>query len=680
MKLAGRVGWVGGVASLALLAAGALAIERTREHGVTPELRLVAAPEDVELTWGAAPARPIGVRGRPDIARERSPELPPWFGLATAAPVRIAGHVLGGAYPTTIRIAIDVPDPGIWTGRKLVVGADGAFDFGPMRPGRYVLVAAGYRLRSHVTSIDTTQASGDAVELRVAPCRWFTGAVEQARTERWGEREPARDAAIEVAGASIGTTDHDGRFAVCAADEDDLQIRVAGFAVTRWQGEIGWRQRELPAEILLDEVQTGTVFEADGAPAANVGVQPIWGSLLDPLACVESSVVVTTDRDGRFLYVGDRRICGLRIYRGTTMYEAPFGERPRSALPPAPPPPPPWHDPPAPLLPPAGPVLSVAPIAISRGARAHLIVRLRDPQREPAAGFGAARAGIHGARGTWLHGRVVHDGAPVGGAIFDVVHGRGMTARPWVRATVRRDGSFDAFLSVEDNDGRVIVDVVDSARGWQGRALVDASSGPAERDLTIEIGAGLTVRGTLVDERGLPVPGVYVGLGHEFPGPADQPTAADGSFALRVALSGRYRMCAFRGGAGFELLPGQLAPAIDVDAPTGERTGVRVVVHRVPVAGADPGDDCADESFAGSVNLGVALDDHGVVVRIGDEAFAAGMRLGDRVLSIEPRRADESLAETFASVWPGAELSWQVQRGATTLSFHARAPLLGSPR
>src|SRR5213075_3205396 len=76
----------------------------------------------------------------------------------------------------------------------------------------------------------------------------------------------------------------------------------------------------------------------------------------------------------------------VRAARGPTIYEAPLGTRARTTLPAPPPPPPmPWQDTPAPPALPAGPVLSVAPIAINPGLRAHLIVRLRDPVRAPAA-------------------------------------------------------------------------------------------------------------------------------------------------------------------------------------------------------------------------------------------------------------------------------------------------------
>ena len=304
------------VASLALLAAG-LGAAAGRSLGWT---RCRARQPHAEEIWVStdAVAGMAGASMRPVFL-----QLPPWFGEANQPPARIAGTLIGAQRGMTMRLAIDVPDPGVWSGREVGVADDGTFDFGPMPAGRYLLLAFGSEPVSRVTPIDTTRERGDAAEVTVDACHPAHGAFWKTSDRESVDATPAVGVGVELSGWILGTTDAAGAYDVCLPEaSDDLELRVAGFA----DPPDGY-QTDLAGHRLLwpEHLSLGFVRRADGGPATSIGVQPIWrvGSG-DDQDCRASSVVLTTDAAGRFAYNGASRLCGFRVLRGTTTHDERF--------------------------------------------------------------------------------------------------------------------------------------------------------------------------------------------------------------------------------------------------------------------------------------------------------------------------------------------------------------------
>jgi len=494
MRLATSVGWVGGLAVAAgLLVAGGRAIERRRHPPFPPDLRLPFSPlEPLNPPDPPTPPPPPGSGRRHDVLdvspvpRGGSIDMPRWFGDAAAGPVRIAGKVFSGSPITQVRLAIDVPDPGIWTGRTTTVAPDGSFDFGPMRPGKYLLVASGGPLMSRLTPIDTTRAPADDIELFMYPCRAFEQTFH--RGSRSGD-VPAAGVNLELAGAVLGTSDASGHVGVCAMKYTELQIRAPGYETIGWfPHSVEYSPASERGMLSPESVSSGVVLDIDGSRAAEVGVQPIWRLWSDTMQykCVESSVVVTTDAEGQFTFAGRRRLCGIRVFRGTTVYEATYpGEftqyEGRS---------------------PERPTIFPLPLP----GRVQLTVRLPGSGTRDFEWIGAPS--LADPTGVWIRGHVLQSGAPLPDAKVSaewatvvlrpraaaaplpgakrsadwppaILHSRPVTTR------TRRDGSFAVFVSMRGLEGRQKMRV--HAVGHDVWSSVELAAGESANDLTIAL-------------------------------------------------------------------------------------------------------------------------------------------------------------------------------------------------
>jgi len=572
------------------------------------------------------------------VPRAVSAGLPSWFGDVAAAPVRIAGRVFGARPGMSVRIAIGGPDPSVWAGRVTAIADDGRFDFGPMRRGAYMLVAEGDGWASRLTPWDTTattNALAEDAELFVYACRATGFAIQHATYDKDDHetRRPAPGVQLALGGRVVGTTDVAGRATVCLPDRADVQINAPGYY--RLESPL-----EGDDQVTLVEAYAydGVVVEADGSPAHGVGVQPIWQASARCVvgACVDADVVATTDARGRFRFEGLPPLCGLRIVRGAMIQEVRY---PRAD--------------PEPVSPDAA---VLVPLPVPGGER--LVVRLaahaRSPDREP---------------GWWLRGHVVDDRGPVGDARVEL---RGPLWRPQV-VYARSDGRFQLWVTAA-SDPVLRLEATDPDHRLVGRLSVPGWSGPPDEAM-LTLGPGAQVAGTVVDERRRPLAGVSVTAGD---GEVETAfvTGPDGAYHLALGAQGRYRLHVFDA-KGRELAPlaGKLPPAVDVVSPRGTRGGVRITVRR----------GSADEDFAydarndGMIDLGAQLED-GVVVRVGDEAAAAGMRVGDEVVRIDrvPCSGDDECATENFNVEFGATLSWQVRRTGKLYTLHARAPTLAA--
>jgi hypothetical protein len=341
----------------------------------------------------------------------------------------------------------------------------------------------------------------------------------------------------------------------------------------------------------------GTVVRADGTPAVAVGVQPI--------ACASShsvpqgmDIFVTTTAAGGFAFVPYDPLCGLRILLGATTHEVELQYPVSPSLPSL-----------LIRLPPAG-------------CEQHGIFDWRREYGDP--------------RGAWLRGRVVRDGVPAADVdIAAVVLPRGYS---WLydETRSRADGSFELFISAEKLDGYRVVDLFarKTLTDLSGRQLVRVMPGESRNDLVLEIGAGVTVTGTVVDENGLPIAAARVAAESYSDRWASEPSGPDGSFRLTVGPQGRYRLRAIASDRiERKPLPGKVLPKIDIAKPSGVQTGVRLVVsrnqHRDSRAFAEPG----------YVDLGVETS-YRVVTAVGDELEAAGLKVGDEIVSAQLAGSD----------------------------------------
>lgn len=461
MGLATRVGWVTGlVGSAASLAVATHGVGVLRERPVSPDLMLPFPPRE----------SPRAERGdHPPVQRVVSSELPAWFGDAVATPTRIAGRLVGAQPGTTVRLAIDVPDPGIWTGRDAAVAADGSFDFGPIRRGKYLVVASGGPLMSHLLRLDTVHEHGEALQLVLYPCRAFTDTLRKAVPDRnpASPAPPVPGVAIELAGRAIATTDASGTYHACAMQRSDLQIHVPGYETVRRGVD------EIPDDasrgtLAREYVTSGTVLDIDGSRAAAVGVQPIWRTWSDtyPYRCAESTVVVTTDSDGDFTFGGSSQLCGIRVYRGTTVYEATSPDE----FPPS-----------------EGPTARHPAItSLSSMHDNRLIVRL------PGSGaLDFMHIGAHGLSeplGVWVRGHVLRAGAAMPDAKVFALWSVGHELQTSTTRT-RSDGSFQLLVSTlgTEKPRYLRIDAVSHYRGF-GRNVRLALGDPAN-DVTIDVPA-----------------------------------------------------------------------------------------------------------------------------------------------------------------------------------------------
>jgi hypothetical protein len=650
------------------------------DHG--PGRAALAVLALLMVAWAASEcardARPLDattVAARADFVssgRVVSHELPPWFGDARRVPTRIAGRIFGGAYPVTVRLSINAPDPGLWAGREIVAAVDGTFDFGELRPGPYLLLAFGQGVISRATRLDTTYERGDQAEVFAYACKWRSHTLWRQPP---GDADPmatvpAAGVAVEIAGRVMGTADGAGSFTVCRDRHAEEQFRLAGHEAADWltmRTDIADRRFLVAARTL-----SGIVREANGAPAGGIGVQPYWKSKPAQSGCTPSRDVVTTDAAGRFTHSGSHPTCGFRVFRGGMVQDVVVAS-----------------DPPGPVtvpLPPAG--------------------------REVRGVFDRTRVlPANDPRGAWIRGRIVQRGALVADGHVRL-KAPGSHSFGDGHTSTRHDGSFALFVSRELDRRHAarllayatpadapraplispsqaasapVTSLAGSASRLSGLCTLAPAMGCTVVDLAprqpisgvaVEIGDGVMVHGVVVDQRGRPMAGVQIRSPTRR---ASQDTAADGSFAIRLPGQGRYRLYAYdEDGDALVPPPGRIPPAIDLFHPDGERHGVRVVVQRGE-ARSFMNEFISEEMCL--VDLGVVLDDDNVVVRIGDEAEAAGMQLGDRVISTDaspngsppPPGVNQTLESAFIVPFSG-ELRWTVQRRGKTLSFHARAP------
>jgi uncharacterized GH25 family protein len=481
-----------------------------------------------------------------------APALPPWFGDPSAPPVVIRGVVHSDRLPLTVRLAIEVVDPGIWPGLEVQTDAAGRFDFGPQRRGRYRVQAFGPLDASREVAVDAR--SGDAaIDVFSYPCRELAGRVVLAPRAGFshGDDLPLiAGARLEILGRTVATSDAAGQFRFCGPRDDAwLLARAPGASSSyHWAFSEVHDVRVDPLVVgLHDGVSVGgVVLDAAGQPVAGVGVQPVFDPRMSHAGPQPAPVTTTTDERGAF------RIEGL--HEGIYFFDILDGVR------------------------------SVTfPHGVPDGIRLPALepLRLVMPAPEPAK---TAQPAPREREGVWIRGRVLHDGKPVPDAtLTGEVHGRG---RPKQNGGARSaaDGSFAIFAQTAGFlfARPYTIEVVHAGLDLRGRVAVELEpDGPDRAGVVIEVGRHKGVAGIVVDPQGNPLAGIVVAL--VTPDGRSEGTDATGAFRVPIDASQTFRLRAFDA-AGHELLPpaGITAPRVRAELFGREAPPVRFVVEPTP--------------------------------------------------------------------------------------------------
>jgi uncharacterized GH25 family protein len=488
-----------------------------------------------------------------DWPTERAaPELPPWFGDRSAPPVVIRGVVHSDRLPLTVRLAIEVADPGIWPGLEVQTDAAGRFDFGPQRRGHYRIHAFGPLDASRDVAVSAR--NGDvAVDVFSYPCRELTGRVVLAPREGfwYDDHLPLiAGAQLEILGRTVATSDAAGQFRFCGPRDDAWFLARAPGASSsyNWAFSDVHDFRVDPLVVgLHDGVSVdGVVVDAAGQPVPGVGVQPVFDPRMSHAGPHPAPVTTTTDERGAFRLEGlHEGVYFFGILDGarsvTIPHEVPDGIR----------------------LPAQGPL------------------RLVVPAPEPAR---TARSVPREGDGVWIRGRVLHDGKPVPDAtLTGEVHGRG---RPEQNGGARSaaDGSFAIFAPTSGFlfARPYTIEVVHAGLDLRGRTAVELEpDGPDRAGVVIEVGRHKGVTGVVVDPQGNPLAGIVVA--RFTPDRRSEGTDATGAFRAPIDASQTFRLRAFDA-AGDELLPpaGIVAPRVRAELFGREAPPIRFVVDPTP--------------------------------------------------------------------------------------------------
>ena len=217
-----------------------------------------------------------------------------------------------------------------------------------------------------------------------------------------------------------------------------------------------------------------------------------------------------------------------------------------------------------------------------------------------------------------------------------------------------------------------------SAGAGSGELELDLAAGQESTGLRIELAPRITVRGTLVDFDGKPVPALHVSISAlnssaGASGGQDRTNVSDaaGRFEVANAPTGQVWVRAYPGGdSDFE----SASQALTLSAPG----PVDIPPISVPRKRLQPGDAAGDlgyrfkdpEPGADPLQRRFIV----AVVRPGGPAALAGLRVGDEILAIDgrPLSATTSLAFTLTRVPVGTTVQLTLASG-TTLALTAAA-------
>lgn len=557
--------------------------------------------------------------------------IPPGLAIPGAPARRIAGRVITGNKPVagaTVRLGIDViqevrfAEPLISGAAdvaqpiaQVVTGSDGTFDFG-RRPAAQFTVSAfggGYAPAAVVVQNGNPQANTDDVIIALAACTTrLSGTILDA------SGGPIANAHVSSAPMTGSDSDASGNYSLCLSPGEGFAMPKARVRVTadgygssaQWVLAVGDLRQDF--RLVPEAVLVGKVVTSDGEPVPGARVLA-WAEPREAPHHVASGSA-ETDRDGRF------KIAGL----------APGAFRLSASS----------H-----RLQPANLAVVAQPTTTSRELR---LVLTRVPlarvsgrvfqDGKPVAGemvtafqdgdvalgtvsqadgsfvidgvpFGPTRlVGFpdqadaatqidiqsptiddvridikHGAR---AHGHVTRNGKPVAGAYVLFIQ-QASQLRMYGRPTEARTDASGAFsLVLPAGAGQIL------AWDWSRKAfaeprLITVAVGE-DQQLDLDLAHAGEARGTVVDEAGTPLPGIYMrlDLANGMSDWCESITNAKGEFDCALLAGGTYRATVTpTPGArqAFASATGEQFPLIDV--PTdGAVTGIRLAIKNERLA------------------------------------------------------------------------------------------------
>jgi RNA polymerase sigma factor (sigma-70 family) len=546
-------------------------------------------------------------------ARREPGQIPEWAIQAGAPTRRIAGHVISEGVPVagaTVRLGLQISRDLVQPLVERTSAADGAFDFG-MQPAAQFTVSA--QSEAHISSALTVsnadpRAKSDQLVVVLEDCR----ARKYGRALMSGTVSDASGGGISKAHLSIdglagADTDATGHYSLCLSpvENDDVphatvRIDAEGYGTTTQRvivaGELHQDFVMVPEAVLV-----GRVVTADDRPVAGARVLAEPDAIEGPHHVASSWT--ESDADGHFRIAGlapgkfhlsaAARSAGSALPLVAIARATATSKELRLVV--------------VPLARVTGRVvMSSAPVAgalvaaARPGAGPQQLGTSATSQADgtftldgvpfgtvalSAAPFSVStpatldvkRAQIDGVvldvrKLATLRGHILRKGKPVPGAEVRFLP----AAAPPVYVKSGADGAY-AFEGLPAGDGRVYAWSV-SAKAFMDERLVHLGAGEDHTE-DIELDLAAEVKGTVVDEAGTPVPGVYVNLDGngnfceamtDDAGDFDCASIAGGDYAPRVAPSPS---------AGQEFAPavGDKLPMITVPKDT-VLTGVRLAI------------------------------------------------------------------------------------------------------
>lgn len=456
---------------------------------------------------------PMLVYGPPmAVAPAVSTPIPPWLAPAGVPPRRIAGRVVFRGIPISganVQLGLDVhgepmpafvmPDSGprvLQPIAEVTSAADGTFDFGVQPATLFTVSASAPNFAAVAVSVVNAdpRATPDQLVIALGDCGTrLSGTIADASG---GGIAKAR---ISAAGLSGTESDATGTYSVCLSprhgfDTPTTNVRVEadGYGAIR-QDVIVVGDIHLDFELVPEAVLVGRVTTSDGKPVAGARVVAAG----PPTAMRTASGWTTSDGDGAF------RIAGLApaAFDVVARAEGVISNVPVSAV--------------------------ASPAATSREIT--VVVA-------PLAHVGAPEP----VKGATVRGRVTRRGAPIAGA--DVMYMGPPQTTVHGPPTVARTDARGAFVieGIPPGPGQLY------AMDYPSKAFsewVPVVLGPTDdKMLDLELTCAGEVKGTVVDQAGAAVPGVYLRMDLSTGGDHCQAmTDAKGQFDCTLLYGGMYR-------------------------------------------------------------------------------------------------------------------------------------------
>lgn len=477
-------------------------------------MRGVACLLTVAACGNHRPARDI------DPLPESQEALPTWFGSDDVPARRIAGLLSDGDGPVagTIHVRIQAPDATIWKGLDREVGADGRFDLGELRAGRYQLLATAPGKTSRVVDVDTRTASG-------SPTVYLFACTPTTSTILGDDGKPVPNAQVDVGGVVIATTDAAGSYSVCINRErTTLYARAPGYAVTPiWVSG----QRIVNVRLAVSFRLHGCVLDPSRIPSAGVAVQPVEVDQVRPThggGDVALPIQATTDASGCFTLRGlasmEQPNLGALYYFRIIDHDSVLEDR-------------------------AAIVNGASPIDVA--------ITPRMPAQAVDGPWGADAT---------VAGRVMHAGKPLPDALVqDIIINEGT-----FRSRTDPDGRFELRV----RSGRVMLEV-EHPTGLATERLVDVASGQRLDGVVIEVASMGRIEGVVVDGGNKPLAKVTIWVrAQDAPIMRYAYTESDGAFSVDLEVGHTYVLEAKDGETG-----AKAERELQLD---GDASGLRVVL------------------------------------------------------------------------------------------------------